>query len=153
MRPAVWPGFPDLDGDEQGDGDLKSWDPRWLDAAIKADLHSLVCLLARPNHKGVLAYLLKPVDLKEPDEAGQTIAALSVCQYPKVTDVFLDLVARSTKSTRGPFYQVHFLFQSAKYLPPSELPRLEAFAAKLDEKYVDPFLEALEPLRAAKQTT
>jgi hypothetical protein len=48
---------------------------------------------------------------------------------------------------------VHFLFRSAKYLPPSELPRLETVAATLDEKFVDQFLEALEPLRAAKQTT
>ena len=36
-------------------------------------------------------------------------------------------------------------------LPAAELARLDACAAGLDERFIDKFLEALEPLRPAKQ--
>ena len=48
-------------------------------------------------------------------------------------------------------WELQQLFESARYLPAAELPRLDAFAANLDEKFVDKYLEALEPLRPSKQ--
>jgi hypothetical protein len=36
-------------------------------------------------------------------------------------------------------------------LPKSDLLKLEALAPKLGEKFVDKYLEALEPLRSARQ--
>jgi len=133
----------------QGLGNV-SWDPRWLDAAIKADQPTLVCCLARPNHKAALSYLLKLGEAKKTSDAGLTVRALIRCQYPKVTDHFLDLVARKTKGAKYLDYELRFLLESARHLPASDLPRLDAFAAKLDEKFVDSFLEALAPLRPAK---
>jgi hypothetical protein len=123
------------------------WDPRWLDAAIKADLPITVCCLARPGHKGVISYLLKVTEGKAQFQTGLIIQALARCQYPKVTDTFLDLVAKKTKAARYFDYDLQSLLQSVRHLPVADLPNLDAFAAKLDEKFVDKYLEALEPLR------
>jgi hypothetical protein len=127
------------------------WDPRWLDAALKADLLVIVSCLARPGHKGVVAYLLKVLESKGRTESGLLIRTLARCQYPNLTDLFLEQVVKRTKNARYFDYDLQLLFESARYLPPTDLPRLEALAAKLDEKFVDQFLVALEPLRAAKQ--
>ncbi len=145
--------------DDYGEGEFAEaiilrkieWDPRWLDAAIKADRQLIVWCLARPGHKGAVTYLLKQLDAKAQTRTGLIIQSLARCQYPKITGVFLDLVAKKTK--RAPYfdYDLQLLFESARHLPAAELPRLDAFAANLDEKFVDKFLEALEPLRPAKQ--
>ena len=127
------------------------WDPRWLDAAIKANQQDIVCCLARPDHEAVINYLLKAVESKTDHQTGLVVRALIHCEYPKATDVFLDAVATKTKAARYLDYGLQLLFNSARYLPPADLPKLDAFAAKLDEKFVDKYLEALEPLRAANQ--
>ena len=44
-------------------------------------------------------------------------------------------------------YELRFLLENARHLPAADLPKLDAFAAKLDEKFVDRFLEAIAPLR------
>ena len=75
------------------------------------------------------------------------IRALARCQYPQVTDVFLNLIARRTKAAKVFDYELRFLFDNAQFLPPGDLPKLDAFASQLDEKFVDAFLEALAPLR------
>jgi len=130
---------------------LKSlqWDPRWLDAAIKADQGFIVCCLAREGHQPALNYLLKMLGTKNQPHTGLIVQALARCRYPKLTELFLELAAKKTKGARFVDLDVQFLFQSARHLPPAELPKLEAFAAILDEKFVDKFLEALEPLRAS----
>jgi len=81
-----------------------------------------------------------------------TVQALVRCQYPKVTDYFLQLVAKKTKSVKYLDYELQFLFENARHLPPADLPKLDEFAAKLDEKFVDAFLVAIDPLRRAKET-
>jgi len=126
-----------------------AWDPRWLDAAIKANMQSLVCCLARPGHKAALDYLLKLGEAKKTSDSGLLIRALVRCQYAKVTDLFLDLIAKRVKGAKYFDYELQFLFESARHLPAADLPRLDAFAATLDEKFVDQFLEALGPLRQA----
>lgn len=128
------------------------WDPRWLDASIQADQPLLVWCLSRPGHPGAVTYLLRLLGSKDQFLTGLTIQALSRCQYPAVTDVFLDTVARRTKNAPCLDYDLQMLFESVRHLPAADLPKLEAFAAKLDEKFVDPFLEALAPLRATPQT-
>jgi hypothetical protein len=122
------------------------WDERWLDAAIKADQLLAVYFLARPGHKGATNYVLKQIDPKSRYQAG-AIEALARCQYPKLTDAFLELVAKRTKATKQLDYDLQSLFRTARFLPSADLPKLDAFAAKLDEKFVDNFLEALAPLR------
>jgi hypothetical protein len=131
---------------EEAMKDLK-WDPRWLDAAIKADQIGIACCLARPGHKGVVDYLLKLIGSKNRFSAGLIIQALANCQYAKVTDAFLSLVGKSTKGAKHFDYDLQMLFTSAKCLPPADLPKLDAFAARLDEKFMDHFLEAIAPLR------
>jgi len=127
------------------------WDPRWLDAAIKANQQVIVCWLARPDHKGAVTYLLKLLEAENQSLTGLIIHALARCQYPKLTNVFLDLVARKTKNPRH--YQfVQPLLESARFLPADDLPQLDAFAATLDEKFIDEFLEALAPLRSVNPT-
>lgn len=128
-----------------------AWDPRWLDAVIKADLPQTVCCLAKPGHKDAVDYLLKLADGNKQVQSGMIIHALARCQYPKTTDVFLDVVGKKTASARYFDYDLQLLFASARYLPATDLSRLDALAAKLDEKFVDKFLEALEPLRPIKQ--
>jgi hypothetical protein len=123
------------------------WDPRWLDAAIKVDESLLVFCLARPGHKGAINYLMKVADGKNRFHTGYAIAALARCQYPKLTDLFLDLVRKRAKIKGAFHHEMHILLDSARYLPVNDLPRLDAFAAELDEKWVDRFLEALAPLR------
>lgn len=142
------------DPDSAEDASLKKheWDARWLDAAIKADQTTVVCCFARPNHKAALNYLLKHGDAKKTSDAGMMVRALARCQYPKITDYFLDLVAKKTKAAKYLDYELQFLLENARHLPPTDLPKLDEFAAKLDEKFVDAFLVAIDPLRRPNQT-
>jgi hypothetical protein len=126
--------------------DIK-WDPRWLEAAIKADHPVIVCCLARPGHKAAIDYLLKAAQSKKDSQPGLVIQALARCQYPKVSDFFLELVIRHTKNARYLDYEAMVLFESAQHLPPADLPKLEAAVPKLDEKFADHYLQALAPLR------
>ncbi len=143
----------EFDEDVCGEGTLANveWDSRWLDAAIKTDQATIVCCLARPDHKAALNYLLKLGDAKKTSDAGMIVRALVHCQYPKVTDYFLQLVAKKVKSAKFLDYELQFLFENARHLPPADLPKLDEFAAKLDEKFVDRFLEAIAPLRPTNQ--
>jgi len=138
-------------GDRQLLPDKLAWDPRWLDAAIAADARSMVCWLAQPNHKPSLDYLLKLGDVKEVYHTSLTVRALARCGYPKVTEFFLDHVTRKTKGAKYLDYELQTLLGAAPYLPKSDLPQLDAFAAKLDEKFVDRLLEAIAPLRPTTQ--
>jgi len=126
------------------------WDSRWLDAAIRTGRQTIVCCLAQPGHRQATAYLLKAVETKGQSETGLIIRALARCQYPKLTDLFLELAARKTMAAKYSDYGLELLFMSARYLPAADLPRLDAFAARLDEKFLDKYLEALEPLRRAR---
>jgi hypothetical protein len=127
--------------------DKVSWDPRWLDAAIKADLPVIVSCFAEPDHKAAITYLVSQAQDKKSDEAGLIIKALAHCKYPKVTEAFLNSVTARTKKAKYLDYDLQFLLRSARFLPPADLPQLDAYAATLDEKFVDKFLEAIQPLR------
>lgn len=126
------------------------WDPRWLDAAVKADQYLVVCYLARPGHNGAVDFLVESLDSRKQYEAGFTFHALARCEYSKLTDLFLETVTKTTKKASQNNWAIQQLFASARFLPAKDLPKLDAFAATLDEKFVDPFLEALGPLREAK---
>ncbi len=128
------------------------WDPQWLDAAIKAEQTVIVCCLATPGHKGATKYLLNAVETKGQMQAGLLIRALAHCQYPKLTDVFLDLVQKKTKGVKYFDYELQLLFETARHLPAADLPKLDAFAAKLDDKFMDKYLESLAPLRPTLQS-
>lgn len=128
-----------------------NWDARWLDAAIKADRPEVVCSLARPGHKNVVTYLLKLAEAKGKLRFALVIEALARCQYPKLTDLYLDLVAKGTKGSKRWDYDLQQLIETARYLPQTDLPRLEEFAGKLDQNYQDHFLEAIAPLRPTTQ--
>jgi len=128
------------------------WDPRWVDAGIKADQPMIVYCLANSTNKGAIPYLLKLLDAKNTyTQSGLVIQALARCGYPGVTDAFLSTVEKKTKNARYFDYNLQLLFESARVLPKTDLPKLEALAPKLDEKFVDKYLEALEPLRPARQ--
>lgn len=149
----------DLDSMNRAEAKAVSWDPRWLDAAIKADQPAIVCTLVRPGHKATISYLLPLLEQKVKTQgaaaarvlgqSGLIIQTLACCQYPELADAFLKAVAVRLKGTQHIDYDVQLLLQSARFLSPADLPKLDAFAAKLDEKFVDRYLEALEPLRAA----
>jgi hypothetical protein len=151
------------DADCIAEPDLKAvqWDPRWLEAAIKADQLAIVCCLARPGHKGTISYLLAlldagakktvPLVARVMGRSGLIIQTLAHCQYPDLTEMFLKTIASRLSGAPHVDYDLQLLFSSARYLPAADLPKLDAFAAKLDEKFVDKYLEALEPLRAATQ--
>lgn len=139
--------------DKSEDALTITWDARWLDAAIKADRPESVCSLARPGHKAAVTYLLKLVEAKNKLRLGLVIEALARCQYPKLTDLYLELVAKGTKGSKRWDYDLQQLIETARYLPPADLPRLEEFAGKLDQNYQDHFLEAIAPLRPTSQPT
>jgi hypothetical protein len=141
----------DPDASEADDLKQVEWDPRWVDAAIKANEQEIVCCLAKPGNKNAVAYLLKALEEKKQMRSGLIMEALARCQYPKLTDVFLDQVARKTKKATYYDWEVQQLFGTARLLPPADLPRLDDFAGKLDEKFVDHFLEAIGPLRLVSQ--
>jgi hypothetical protein len=142
----------EVDSDKEFDDrqllpDRLTWDSRWLNAAIKGDAREMVCWLAPLDHKPSLDYLLKLGKPKEVYHPSITVRALVRCQYPKVTDFFLEHVTRITKGAQYMNPELHTLLQAAHHLPTSDLPKLDAFATKLDEKFVDAFLIAIEPLR------
>ena len=134
-----------------------TWDPRWLDAAIKADNAFLVMCFARPNHQGAVDYLLKYTEpKKKPSQAGDlplgfVIRALARCAYTGLADVFVELVTRRLKGTGAQRYDYDLqdLFENARHLPPSAIPQLEALAAKVDDHIVDRLLISIEALRQA----
>jgi hypothetical protein len=96
--------------------------------------------------------LLNLFDAKKQIQTPMIFEALVRCGYPQAANKFLELVEKRTK-TAGQFtFDLQTLFASARHLPAADLPKLDAFAAKLDEKFVDKYLEALEPLRAANLT-
>jgi hypothetical protein len=64
-----------------------------------------------------------------------------------MTDVFLEQVTKRTKNAGAFHHEFQVLLNSARHLPPADLPRLEEFAGKLNEMYLDRYLEALAPLR------
>jgi hypothetical protein len=146
-------GQPETNSEEAEALRKAAWDPRWLDAGIKADALVFVCCLARPGHPGTVSYLLKLLETNKRAEVGMIIQGLARCQYPKLADVFMEQVAKRTKNAQYLSYDLQLLFQSARHLVPADLPRLDAFAAKLDEKFLDHYLIALEPLRPAKKAT
>jgi hypothetical protein len=127
--------------------DKVSWDKRWADSAIKAELPEIVCCFAEPDHKGAITYLVNQSQDKKSDEVGLIIKTLARCKYPKVTETFLDAVSAKTRKAKFFDYDLQYLFRSARYLPPADLPQLDAYAANLDEKFIDKYLEALAPLR------
>src|SRR5438046_7919549 len=86
-------------------------------------------------------------EYKQPSDAGLTVRSPARYQYPKGTDHLLGRVAKKTKGAKYVDYELEFLFENARHLPATDLPKLDAFAAKLDEKFVDHFLEAIAPLR------
>lgn len=141
-----------FDADIQSPSNLQ-WDPRWLDAGIKADQPLVACHFARPGHKGAVTYLLNAAGTQKQASMGLIIRALARCEYPKITDAFLELVGKKTTGARAFDYELQLLFESARHLPPADLPKLDAFAAKLDEKFVDYYLEALGPLRSMNPPT
>lgn len=143
----------DLNAAEQQTLKKVTWDARWLDAAVKAGQQTIACCLARPAHKAALNYLLNLGEAKKTSDPGLLIRALVRCEYPKATEVFLNLVAKKTKGAKHLDYELQCLFENARYLPVADLPKLDAFAAKLDEKFMDGFLEALAPLRPSHQPT
>lgn len=129
-----------------------TWDPRWLDVAVKADSRPIVCWLARPDHKRSMDYLLKLGTPKDVHYASITVHALARCQHPNTTDFFLEQLAKKARSAQYLDYELQTLLTTAKHLPQKDLPKLDAFAAKLDEKFVDAFLVAIDPLRRPTQT-
>ncbi|HTV43399.1 MAG TPA: HEAT repeat domain-containing protein [Candidatus Sulfotelmatobacter sp.] len=139
------------DADRQSMPESLTWDPCWLDAAIKADSRVIVCWLARPNHIGSLNYLWKLGTPKSANHTALTVRALARCQHPNVTDFFIGQVARKSKGANYLDYELQTLLESAKHLPASDLPKLDAFATKLDEKFADAYLVAIEPLRRPNQ--
>jgi hypothetical protein len=143
----------DPDSDEEDSLRKVEWDPRWLDAALKADQQLAISALARAGHKGAIAYFLKLGEGKNLSEAGLVVEGLARCEYPKITEVFLGLVTRMAKSSRHQYFEMRMLLDSARCLPVADLPQLDAFAATLDEKVVDQFLEALTPLRSKSKST
>jgi len=128
------------------------WDTRWLDAAIESDQHLMACYLARPGHTAAIEYLVQAAASGNLLGSGRTIRALAWCKYPKLTDVFIELVSKATKGVRQMNWATGKLFESARHLPAADLPKLEAFAGTLDEKFMEPFLEALAPLRSTAPT-
>jgi len=62
-------------------------------------------------------------------KAGLIIKTLARCKYPKVTETFLNAVTAKTKKAKAFNYDTHFLFNSARFLPPADLPQLDSFAA------------------------
>jgi hypothetical protein len=127
-----------------------AWDPRWLDAGVKADSRIIVCCLARAGHKPSVDYLLKLGETKESFHPDLTIRALVGCQYSGVTDFFLEQLSRRIKTAKYLDYESQALLAGARFLPQSDLPKLDAYAARMDEKFVDEFLEAIAPLRAGE---
>ncbi len=128
------------------------WDERWLEAAIKANETVIVYTLARPDHRSALKYLLSQSETEQPAEPHLLMRALIHCRHPQSADVLLKLIAKKTKSAKYFDYEMQLLFENAQHLTAADLPKLDAFAAKLDEKFIDKYLEALAPLRPTLQS-
>ena len=123
-----------------------------LEAAIKANETVIVYTLARPDHRSALKYLLSQSETEQPAEPHLLMRALIHCRHPQSADVLLKLIAKKTKSAKYFDYEMQLLFENAQHLTAADLPKLDAFAAKLDEKFIDKYLEALAPLRPTLQS-
>jgi hypothetical protein len=98
-----------------------------------------------------LNYLVKLLEAKKQTHTSLIIEALARCKCPNLADIFTGLVAKKSRGAQHVDWELHQLLESVRYLPVSDLPKLDAFAATLSDKLVDKYLAALEPLRLQGQ--
>lgn len=128
-------------------------DPRWLDAAIEQDELETVQALARPKHKGAIAYLSQTMDagLKKKGsdlDYGLTNVLDTMVQikHPDVVDYYVAALEKMGRSKR--YYYGYWLLRLVPELPISALAKIEAIVPKLNERIVDELVPCLEQLKA-----
>jgi hypothetical protein len=104
------------------------------DAAIKADLLVIVCCRrTRSQRRNNLSR--KPIADKS-DEAGlRNAGSLQISESHRS----LQRSHRETKKSKFLDYDLQFLLKSARFFAAHRLAQLDAYAASLDEKFIDKY--------------
>ena len=129
-----------------------SFDPRWLDLAVKIQNVGLVNTMGRPNHPAAEAFLKAEFDAKIKSAQAQTqlqelVHAMTRHQHPYATDALLAAVGKiSGKNRHELYYYIHII----PILPKAAIPQLEAFVPTLKDGEADRWLEAIQELRVKK---
>lgn len=137
------------------DSKLPEYDPRWLDLAVQLKHVDLVHALARPGHKGALAFAKAEFDAalkkaKSPGDLSNQLALLFDLEHPDATDAFFEAMAKRPKKSTAYYYPYYWFTRFLTRMSKDAIPRLEAMVAGMAEREADYWLEAIEELRTKK---
>lgn len=127
------------------------WDLRWLDAAIESEDLELVQMLARPKHKGVLAFLSRVVDgmlNKNRDLEHDAVVLLETMiriEHPQAVEQYLAAL-RKVGSDKRQYYS-YWIARVIPSLPKAAAPKIEELVPSLNEQLVDQIAPYLVELK------
>lgn len=151
----VWSPY-DSDFDEDnGDAVRAKLDPRWLDLAVQLEHAELVRELARPGHVKANQLLSKLFDeqlkkFKDIYELSSTLRTMVRVQHPDAADAIMATVGKHAKATH--YYGLYWIAQLIPDLPPSTLPKFEAWLPTLPENVIDQVLDYVSQLKSRAST-
>jgi hypothetical protein len=126
---------------------LKELDPRWLDAAVDAQLVDLVCELARPDHAATNRFLSEQLaKLKKPHESQEVLRTMVRIRHPNASDAVIAALKAQAKETSH-YYLSYWYGRMIADLPASEFPKFEALLPTLPDKMVDQLMDSVLALK------
>jgi hypothetical protein len=128
------------EGGDDGDSKPREVDPRWLDAAIDAQVVELACQLARPGHARLNQFLSEQLAGRKMGEEFAVLRTMARVGHPGAADAIIDLLKRQAKSSSHGYYG-YWYGQMIAELPRSEFPKFEAQLPGLPDKMVDQLME------------
>jgi hypothetical protein len=127
---------------------LRELDPRWLDAAVDAQLVGLVCRLARTDHAGANEFLSAQLGrIKKPHEAQEILQTMVRIGHPSAVDAVIDALQRRAKETPSYSYYGYWYSPLVADLPRSALAKIEALLPTLPDKMVDGLMDSVLALK------
>jgi hypothetical protein len=126
---------------------LPALDPRWLDAAVKAESVPLVCELARPDHAAANKFLSDQLAAaKKPHESQAVLRTMVRVRHPDAVDALINTLKKLAKDAHH-YYLSYWYGPMVVDLPRSAVPKVEEALAGLPDKMVDNLMESLIALK------
>lgn len=130
-------------------------DPRWLDAAVEIQDLVTVKVLARPKHKGTIAFLRATIDegLKASShdidyEMSSVLETMNRIEHPDTVDCFLAALEKAGTTKTNRYHYAYWMLRLIPDLPKSAAPRIEVLLPKLNERVIDEVILYVEKLKA-----
>ncbi len=124
----------------------KTFDPQWLDLAVKLGRADLVLALARPGHAKANEMLSKLFKQRLGKSGAEVLDTMVKIGHPEATDAMIELVKKLAEAKYA--YAHYWLGNVIPRLPKAEaLPKLESLLPTLPEKMLDQLLDSITALK------